>query len=55
MKSTLHAQAKEIAKVMHRIAAWSNDYPELKKKSANLIKLPPVFLGGDNEIGRAHV
>lgn len=48
MKSTLHAQAKEIAKVMHRIAAWSNDYPELKKKSANLIKLPPVFLGGNN-------
>jgi hypothetical protein len=48
MKSTLHAQAKEIAKVMHRIAAWSNDYPERKKKSANLIKLPPVFLGGDS-------
>lgn len=48
MKSTLHAQAKDIAKVMHRIAAWSNDYPELKKKSANIIKLPPVFLGGNN-------
>lgn len=48
MKSVLHAQAKEIAKVMHRIAAWSNDYPELKKKSANIIKLPPVFLGGND-------
>lgn len=48
MKSELHAHSKEIAKVMHRIAAWSNDYPELKKTSANLIKLPPVFLGGSN-------
>lgn len=48
MKSALHTQAKDIAKVMHRIAAWSNDYPGLKKKSENLIKLPPVFLGGNN-------
>lgn len=46
MKPALHTQAKEIARVMHRIAAWSNDYPELKKRSENLIKLPPVFLTG---------
>ncbi len=33
---------------MHRIAAWSNEYPALKRKSANLIKLPPVFLIGSD-------
>lgn len=46
MKSLLHTQAKELAKVMHRIAAWSNEYPEQKKSSASLIKLPPIFLIG---------
>ncbi|MBS1722383.1 MAG: hypothetical protein JSS66_05190 [Armatimonadetes bacterium] len=44
----LHQAAEELASAMHRIAAWSNDYPELRHASKGLVKLPPVFLGGTN-------
>lgn len=31
---------------MHKMAVWSNEYPDMKKVSAGTIKLPPIFLGG---------